>query len=516
MRLVMAYAVRRRDEITVRKALGARPRRIVAQMLIESLVLSAIGTLAGLGLGVALKILLTRLAPVGYLPGFNPPEFNLRLFFFAAGLAVVTGMVFGIFPALQARKSGAAEALNRAGRSIAAGGKRLRQALIVIEIATAMALLFSAGIAVHSLYRLLTQDLGFQPDHLLTLSLSLPKERYSDPARAATFYRSLTDRARTLPGVAAVGLTSELPLQGFRNGVVWVEGQPEPRGLGGPLVSSAFVSAGYLATLRNPVIRGRGLSENDAASSSPPVAIANEAMANRFWPRGEAVGKRFSFEWGSGHANWIEIVGVARDVRQYGMRKPAIPGVYVLLPDNEALPQMSLVVRSSGPGGSLPNLLSSAVHELDPDLPVDHLSWMSEIVSTSASSTRYDSDLLALFGALALLLAGAGVFGVMSCLVAQRTHEIGVRVALGATSLQVLQETLREAAVLIALGLLAGVALSSLAARALRTVIFGIGPHDPMAYIAAVAGLIACGMLAAYLPARRASRVDPMVALRYE
>ena len=514
--LLMAQAVRRRGEIAVRKALGARSGRIFGQLLTESLVLSLFGTLVGLAIGVELKRVLISMAPAGYVPTFNPPAFDFRVFAFAALLAIVTAAVFGAFPIIEARRSNATEVLSAAGRSIIRSGRRLRQSLVVIEVASAMVLLFAAGVGVHSLYLLMTQDLGFEAGQLMTASVSLPAKRYGDPERAAEFFRQLLDRMRAVPGVADAAVTSELPLQGYRNGVVWIEGQPAPTGFGGPLVSSTFVSPGYLHVMGIPVLRGRGFTDADAHSSSA-FAIVNETMAHRFWPASDVIGKRFSFDWLSGKPqNWIEVVGVVTDIRQYGLRAAPYPGVYVLLPSNEALSDMSVVIRTKGNEEAIAAPLAAAVHDIDPDVPLSHVQVMTQAVSDSAAPTRFGSGLLALLASLAFALAGAGIFGVMWYLVVQRTHEFGIRLALGASRFQLLRDVLIEAIGMTAIGIIIGSAGVLFAARGIRAIAFDVGPYDPITFSAAIAALAVCSVLAAYWPARWAARVDPMIALRLE
>jgi putative ABC transport system permease protein len=509
--LLLAQAARRHREIATRKAIGAGAGRVVRQLLTESVLLAILGTAAGLAVGRALESLLLAVAPAGYIPGSADVRFDLRVFGFAVGLALATGIVFGCAPGWQAWRLDVAESLKQGGRSIS-GGARLRRGLVSLEVGAAFVLLLMTGLAVRSLAALIDQDLGFDPRGVITVGVALPK-RYDTRDRAAAFYDAAVERVRALPGVEGAGVARRLPLLGGYNGDVRIEGIPHPEREVGPNVESTAVGAGYLETLRIPILRGRALS---AADGNRSVAVINETMARRFWGAANPLGGRFTWDWGEPNPQWWEVIGVARDVREFGLRQPTIPQAYHPPGREEVESEMVVAVRRRRDSPPSIAAIGNAIRGGEKDVPLYPIRTVDEILSRSAARSRFDCVLLAILGSLSLLLSVAGIYGVMSSLVSQSTHEVGLRMALGASQSRVLAGVLKEALIASLAGVLGGVAVTLAFTGVLRRLVFGIGAHDPATFSAVAILLVAVTLLASYLPARRAARVDPTTALRYE
>ena len=512
--LLLGRTASRGREIAVRSALGATRRRIVRQLLTESLLLSAIG--GGLALLVASFALssLQQLVPPGLVLAVHP-TLDGRALALAIVLSAATGLLFGLAPALQATRGDLNASLRQGGRGMTgAGHRRLRSALVVGELAATLMLLVGAGLLGQTLYRLRYADLGLRPERLLTVRTPLPLYKYGEASRRAAFYEDVLGRVRALPGVVSAGYTTSVPLEwkGGTNGF-------EPDGPVYPGRSydanHRQVSTDYLRTMGIPLRRGRFFERTDGERTQP-VAIVNETMARQYWPGADPVGKRFR----TGNDTWITIVGVVGDVRQMGLDAPVKAEMYFPYAQVDGQPWFAprdLVVRSAAVDPmSLVPAVKEAIRAVDPEQAVANVRTFDEVLDEEVVQRRLGASLVAAFAALALLLASLGVYGVLSYFVSQHTSEIGVRVALGASRRDILSLVLGKGMGLavsgVALGLLGALALT----RLVSSLLYGVGAADPATFAAAAGLLAALALLACYLPARRAIKVDPMVAIRCE
>jgi predicted permease len=385
--------------------------------------------------------------------------------------------------------------------------------LTVGEIALALMMLIGAGLTIRSLVRLLGVQTGFDPQHVLTARISLPQARYSKPDQRKVFYERLQQRLQSLPGMRSASLVSSLPLEGGSNGTLIVEGQPAAKNMwSSPLVEWNTAMPGYFQTLHVPFLKGRDFTAQDAEGKQR-VAIINAAMAKLFWPNRDAVGKRFSQD--KDHPKWITVIGVVGDVRQFGLAQAAAPEAF--FPISEGSPNgMVIVARTAGRPMDQLAAVTGAVHELDSQLPVFQPRALMDLVSGSSGEQRFVALLLGLFAFLALLLASVGIYGVISYSVTQRGHEIGIRMALGARWRDVVKMVVGQGAKVTLLGVGIGVVGALGLTRFLTSLLYGVKATDPLTFIAVSAGMAGVASLACYIPARRATKVDPMVALRYE
>jgi predicted permease len=514
--LLLARTASRGREIAVRTALGATRTRIVRQLLTESLLLAAIG--GGLALLVASAALssLQQLVPPGLVLAVHP-ELDGRALAVAIVLSTMTGLLFGLAPALQATRGDLNTTLRQGGRGVAgAGHRRLRDALVVGELAATLMLLVGAGLLGQTLYRLRYADLGLVPERLLTLRTVLPQYKYGEASRRAAFYEDVLDRVRRLPGVVSAGYSTSVPLEwkGGTNGFV-PEGPVDPHRTYD--ANHRQVSTDYLRTMGIPLRRGRAFERTDGEHSQP-VAIVNETMARQYWPGADVLGKRF--RTGDDSSAWITIVGVVGDVRQMGLDVPVKAETYfpyAQVTDQPWFAPRDLVVRTTAADPmSLVPAVKEAVRAVDPEQAVSNVRTFDEVLDEEVVQRRLGASLVAAFAALALLLASLGVYGVLSYFVAQHTSEIGVRLALGASRRDILSLVLGKGMALavagVGLGLVGALALT----RLVSSLLYGVGAADPATFAAAALLLALLALLACYLPARRAIKVDPMVAIRYE
>jgi predicted permease len=514
--LLLARAASRSKEISIRTALGASRGRIMRQLLTESLMLSAAGGALGLLLAAWGVDLLSAASPAA-IPRVGEVGLDSRVVVFTVAVSVLTGLVFGLAPALQASKADVTDALKEGGRGGSEGARRnrLRSALVVVEVALSLVLLVCAGLLGQSFLRLLDVSPGFDPSNLLTMDIALRQSKYPRPEDRRQFFEGFLARARTTPGVQAVALIDVLPLGGsFEAYTFSIEGrQPYAPGQA-PSADRRRVSHDYHRTLGIPVVRGRAFNERDDAAA-PPVLIVNETFARLVFPGEDPLGKRIGIS--DGVDNPVrEIVGVAGDVRHAGLESEA--GLEYYVPAAQAQPsRMTVVARTAGVEPSaLAGTLRALVRESDKESPIFNVRTMEELLARSVAQKRFSALLLGSFALVALLLAALGIYGVMAYSVTQRTHEIGVRVALGAQPRDVLRMVIRQGMLLTAAGIAAGLLCALLLTRVLSTLLFGIGATDPLTFLGVAAVLASAALVACYLPARRATKVDPLVALRYE
>jgi putative ABC transport system permease protein len=514
--LLLARAATRNKEISVRTALGATRWMIMRQLLAESLLLATSGAVAGLGLAAWGIKLLTALAP-GDLPRITESGLNLQVLIFTALVAVLTSVLFGLVPALQAAKPELATSLKEGGRSgteTLAGG-RLRSALIVTEMALAMVLLVGAGLLLRSLLGLGGVDPGFAKDHVITFGLDLP-DRYGQPQRVA-FYRSLLEEVRTTAGVRSASTAFPLPLSADDVKTSFeVESRPMKRSEY-PVTAFHIIDRDYFRTLGIPLLSGRELNLQDDAIGATPVVIISERLAKQVFPGEDPVGRRIKPGISSGKSGepMRVIVGVVGDVKAEGLGAPSILESYVPYAQLPFAP-MSVVVRTEVDPGNMVPTLTGEVQSLDSTLALLHVKTLDEYVDDSIVGTRFEAFLLGTFGVLAFLLTAVGLYGVISYSVVQRTREMGIRLALGADRTAILSMVVKNGTLLACTGALIGLAAASLLTRLMTSLLFGVGPTDPLTFLCVPIALIAVAILASYGPARRAAKVDPMVALRYE
>jgi putative ABC transport system permease protein len=512
--LLLARAAGRGREIAVRVALGASRGRIVRQLLTESLLLAGLG--GGLGLLFAMwgVEVLTSFVPAS-VPRFGEAGLDPTVLGFTFGATVLTGVIFGLAPALQASKLELNEALKEGGRSATEGQghSRVRSLLIVSEVALSLVLLVGAGLLIKSFVRLRNTNPGFDAGGTLTASVSLPSVKYATDDQIRNFYTRATERVSRLPGVESVGAIMPLPLSD--NAMVtsfFVGGRPTPSPGDRPRASARIITPGYFRSMGVPLVRGRDFEARDD-DKTPKVIVVNETFARLYFPGEDALGKRLKLGLNDIDG---EIVGVVGDVHH--RRLDAEPGAEYYVPAAQApINQLSLVVRTrGGDPAQLAGALRSAVKEIDPDQPLYEVRTMSSLVADSMARQRFSMILLASFAGLALLLAAFGIFSVMSFLVAQRTHEIGIRMALGAQASDILRLVVGHAMTLAIVGVGVGLAAAFALTRVLESLLYEVKPNDPAVFggIALVLSLVA--LAACLIPARRATRVDPMVALRYE
>jgi putative ABC transport system permease protein len=515
--LLLARASTRQREMAIRSALGGRPWRIVRQLLTESFLLAFVG--GGLGAFIAVwgVEVVARLS-ASTLPRVNEIGIDGRAIGFTLAITLATGLLFGLAPAWQSARPDLNESLKEGGgKGSESGGRhRLRGLLVVGEIAIALVLLVGAGLMVKSLYRLQQVEPGFDPSHALTMRLALPEAKYPEPQRQRDFFDRLLNRIAALPGVKASGAINFLPLSETGNQRNFlIEGKPEPK----LNVGFRMVSPDYFRAMGVPLRAGRLIDDRDR-ENAPRVAVVNETFANVFLANEYPLGKRVKFGSAQGPFPWLTIAGVVGDVKHNGLDRQTRPEIYVpylqpLLPEWD-VPPMFLVVRSESEPSSLIAAVRGVVQELDRDQPVYGVSTMEQLLSRSTAPRLFNMTLLAVFAALALALAGVGVYGVMAYAVAERTREIGIRMALGAQTSDalklVINQGLRLTLVGVALGLMGAFALT----RLMKNLLFEVKATDPLTFIVIALLLTFVALSACWIPARRAAKVDPMIALRTE
>jgi putative ABC transport system permease protein len=515
--LLLARAASRQKEIAVRIALGATRLRLVGQLLVESVLLALVGGAAGLLLGWWGVELLRGLLPVDF-PRAQGIAVDLRVLAFTALVSLATGVVFGLAPALQATNLDVSESLKESARGSGGGSRRarLRSALVVAEVALSLVLLVGAGLLFRSLLSLQAVELGFRPQHILTFRLAPSGPNFQEDAQFSAFFRQVAERVGALPGVESVGVINTLPLVKGPTAAFRVEGRPEEPIDRWPPINYRSVSPEYFRTVNTPVLRGRALDARDDASA-PLALVVNQTLARQNFPGEDPVGKRINMGGTrpDGQPYWFEIVGVVADARSLDLDAEPSAEIYTSYLQ-DPFGSMSYVVRTSAEPSGLVAAVREAVRHVDRNVPPAEFREMEQIVGEAAAEPRFRSLLLGVFGATALLLAAAGIYGVMAYSVAQRTHEIGVRMALGAQRGDVFRLIMGQGARLILAGVACGLAAALALTRLMEGLLYGVSATDPPTYAGIALFLILVAALACYLPARRATRVDPLVALRYE
>ena len=509
--ILLARAAGRRREMAVRAAVGAGRGRLARQMLTEAILLGIVGGGSGVVLASWLIGGLRQLAPTDVpLVGLSRLGLDWRVLLFTAVLSLGTAILFGLVPALHLAAQDLSGSLKEGGGRSAGGVRhRVRGALVVGEIALASLLLVAAGLTIRSLQTLLHQTPGFRTDGALTTNIVLSARKYSSVSTQLATFDELERRFRALPGVRAVGATSHLPLSGRdgRRGV-GIEGRaptPDTPTRAHPRA----VTPGYFKVMGITLIAGRPFTEADRADA-PPVAIVNETMARRYWPSGSPIGRRIK----RSDSDWIEVVGVIRDVKHWGLAAPVNPEMYFPLPQYGGGGLLTFVIATDGDPAAIAGAVREQVRAVDPDLPTSEMQPLSDVVAASVASRQSAMILLAAFAGVALLLAIAGIYGVMSHLIALRTSEIGVRIALGANRSSVMALVLKEGAAQAAAGLAIGLSAGSITMRIFEASLYGVSAFDPLTLTVVAGVLLAAALLACAVPARRAMRVDPLTALR--
>ena len=515
--LLLARAVGRRREIALRMALGAGRVRVVRQLLTESLLLATVAGLLGSLLAYASFSFLQGLIPE-QMAAATSLNLDTRILLFTVAISIVTGVVFGLAPALQAAKFDLNDALKQSSTRATASG-RLRSTLIVFEVALSIVLLVGAGLLIQTLFQLFRQYSVLEPDKVLTMRTILPREKYKEPQVRDNYYQQVLQRVEHLPGVVSAGYSTSVPLS-------WKGGSSGfyPEGTRNPIPGMSYdaihrqVSADYLKTMNIALRQGRYLDNRDNAQSMN-VAVINETMARQYWPGENPLGRRFKLGGpDETELPWIQIVGIAADLRQMGLDEPVKAEMYLPYQqvDHPWFMPRDLAIRTNGDPSSLVGAVRQIIREVDPDQPVSNVATMEEVLGTEAAQRRMGMIMLAGFAVLALLLASLGIYGVLAYFVTQHTNEIGVRQALGATPRDILFLVLKKGMGLTLVGVAIGLASAFALTRLMSSMLFGVKASDPLTFVAVPVLLALVALLACYIPARRATKVDPLVALRYE
>jgi putative ABC transport system permease protein len=512
--LLLGRAARRRRELAIRFTMGASRARIARQLLTETMILAVAGGSAGALLAFWGTDLLLALSPKGLIDA-NALTVDFRVLTFLTALTILTGFLFGLLPALLATRTSPGDSLKEGERNfgVSVRGKRARDFFVIGEISLALVLLTGSGLLVKSFLRLLNVAPGFDPHNLLTLKVDLPSARHSKDPEVIAFFADVLQRIEALPGVESASACSSLPFTGIGSGTSFtIQGRPaSPENELSTDVR--VIEPDYFRTMRIPLRQGRLFTRQEDARESH-VVIVSEALVQKYFPNQNSLGKQITIDMKDQNVP-SEIVGVVGDVRHHGLDSTPRPTIYWPHPEL-VYNSMMLVVRSKAAPIPLTRSIRAIVQSLDPDLPISDVRTMEQWMSDNVGQARFNTLLLGIFSALALLLTVIGIYGVMSAAVTERTHEIGVRMALGATPRDIWRHTLAAGAIITLVGLSTGLAASLILTRLLSSLLYDVKPRDPVTFAVVTAVLASVALLACYVPARRAMRVDPMVALRYE
>jgi putative ABC transport system permease protein len=518
--LLLAQYAARSKEIAIRAALGAARTRLMRQFFLEGLLISILGGVAGILLALVGTNAMLRFVPQ-QIPRLNQVEMDLPVLGFTLLLSLLTCFAFGLVPAWQASKPHLQKTLEQGSRTAGAdpARQRLRRLLVVFQVSMTVMLVIGAGLLIKTFWRLRQVDPGFRPERVLSLTVSLPTSKYSEPFQINNFYSKLLARLESVPGVSSAGIAYDHPLQGNWIDGFTIEGQVESEATRRYSANFNPVSPDYFRTIGNEIVKGRQFTERDD-QDHPGVAVVNESFARRYFPDEDAIGRRLKPSppariWDNQRLTSFEIVGIARDVKSAGLSAQAEPTYY--LPASQApLQDMTILVRSQSDPTSLVPSLRRAVLSVDPNQPIANISTMENIVADNIAQPKVNMILMGLFSVLALILAAVGIYGLLSYSVTQRRQEIGIRMALGAQLSDVLKLILSSGMALVLVGELIGFVGALALSRLMSGLLFGVTPTDTATYLSVFAVLTVIGLLACYLPARRATRVDPLEALRTE
>jgi putative ABC transport system permease protein len=518
--LLLAQHAGRNKEIAIRAALGAGRTRLVRQFFLEGLLLSLLGTVAGLAVAAAGTKLLLQFVPAG-IPRLAQVDLDWRVLGFTMLMALSTCLIFGLIPAWHASKPDLHTTLEQTSRSVAQGASRLRfrQVLVVFQVSIAVMLVIGAGLLIKSFWLLQRVDPGFRAEGVLSASLTLPNSKYAEPAQINNFHKQLLDRISTLPGVKTATIAYDHPLQSNWLDSFQIEGRVPSSD--NQSISANFVPVGpnYFDTVSVQLVAGRKFTPVDD-QDHPGVAIVNESFVRHYFPNENALGQRLRPSppgriWNNERLTTFEIVGVVRDVKLAGLEAPSEPAYY--LPASQApLQDMTLLVRTTTDPLSIVGAVRGAVLSIDPNQPISNVSTLEKVVDESIAQRRLNMLLMGLFGGLAMLLSAVGIYGLLSHAVTQRTQEMGIRMALGAQVSDVLELVLKQGMMLALAGEAIGLAGAFALTRLMRGLLFGVTPNDTTTFVVVAGVLGVVALLACYVPARRATKVDPLVALRYE
>jgi len=520
--LLLARSSGRRREIAIRLTLGAGRARLARQLLTESTLLSLFSGVVAIFTVLFLKNAILTLAPAD-IPRLNEVDVSAGVLFFAFLISIITGVLFGLAPALQAANPDQVENLREGARGSGAGRRhtRLSRVLVVSEVALSIVLLAGAGLLLRSFWRVLEVHPGFNPGHLTTVQIWIPisnnpaNDPYSVEEKRADFLLEVFRRVSALPGVeqASISGNDTLPMNSGRNYSLFsIPGRPE-ESQRNPFADIAVVDSQYFHTMEVPVIAGRSFSLLDTYKTQP-VAVIDQTLAKQYWPSENPLGQQIKFNFGRG-TQGLTIIGVAGDIKSDGFESPSVPHIYV--PLGQFAPVNAVVfLRSRGDVEHLGEAVRHEVESVNPNVPVHSISSMDQIIARSVANRRFALELLGVFAAVALLLAAIGIYGVMSYSFSQRAHEVGIRVALGAQRRDILRLALSEGMRIVVIGLVSGLVGAAIMTRFFRSMLFNVAPADPMTYLSVSAILAAVALLACYIPAQRATRVNPLVALREE